>query len=75
MGVLGEFLVALHLVGEQEWEFSAAETESEQKFSLNLAGGSFVSNALVLGAEVEGATLIVEGGVESSVVYAGPALA
>jgi hypothetical protein len=72
---VGNFLVALNLVGEQEWEFSAGETESEQKLVLNLAAGYFLTNELVLGAEIESATLIEEGSMESSVIYAGPSLA
>jgi hypothetical protein len=71
----GDFLAALNLVGEQEWEFSAGETESEQKLALNLAGGYFVTDELVFGAEIESSTLIEEGGVEASVIYAGPSLA
>jgi hypothetical protein len=34
----GAWLVALNLVAEQEWEFSAQETETEQEYELNLAG-------------------------------------
>ncbi len=72
---VGDFLGALNLVGEQEWEFSAGETESEQKVTLNLAAGYFLTDALVLGVEVESASLIEEGDLESSVIYAGPSLA
>jgi hypothetical protein len=71
----GDFLVAANLVGEQEWEFSEDETESDQTFELNLAAGVFLTNSLVLGLEAQSTTLIEEGDVEASAIYAGPSLA
>jgi len=71
----GNFLLAANLVAEQEWEFSADETETEREFALNLGAGVFLANALVLGVEVESTTLVEGGEIEASAIYAGPSLA
>lgn len=70
------FLFAANLVGEQEWEFEEGETESEQKVSLTLGAGAFVTPSLVVGLEAFSRTTLLEGGeVESSTIHAGPSLA
>jgi hypothetical protein len=71
----GNLLLAANLVAEQEWEFSAEETATERELALNLAAGIFLTNALVLGLEVESKTLIEGGELEASAIYAGPSFA
>jgi hypothetical protein len=69
-------LFAANLIGEQEWEFGADETESEQKLSLTLGAGYFVTPSVVVGVEaISTTTLIEDGEVESSTIYVGPSLA
>jgi hypothetical protein len=69
-------LFAANLIGEQEWEFQADKTESEQKFSLTLGAGYFLTPSVVLGLEAISSTTLVEGGeVETSTLHVGPSLA
>lgn len=69
-------LFSANLTGEQEWEVLAGETESEQRFSLTLGAGLFVSPSWLVGLEAISSTTRVEGGdLESSVIHAGPSLA
>ncbi len=72
---LRNFLIASNLSFEQEWELNVGENESEQKYSLNLAGGYFFSPSLLAGVEATSTTTVAEGELESSSIYAGPTLA
>jgi hypothetical protein len=73
---LENLLLVANLIGEQEWEIADGETESEQKLSLTLGAGLFISPSWIIGLEAISNTTLVEGGeLESSVLYAGPSLA
>lgn len=71
----GNLLLAANLSGEQEWELGVGEAESEQQYALNLAAGYFVTPSLLAGVEATSLTVVEEGEVESSTIYAGPSLA
>jgi hypothetical protein len=73
---LSNLLLVGNVIGEQEWEIADGETESEQKLSLTLGAGLFITPSWIIGLEAISNTTLVEGGeLESSLIYAGPSLA
>lgn len=72
---LGSLLVAGNLVFEQEWEFEAEETESEQAVEVDVAGTVTLRPGLSAGIEVRNVNAIHEGEWEHSALFAGPVLA
>lgn len=71
---VGELLLAGNLVLENEWEFEAEETESEQVVELALALGYFLRPGLTAGLELRNHNDIHEGEWEHSALFFGPVL-
>lgn len=73
---IGSWLLAMNLVGEQEWELAGPETEAELLLEAVGAVGYFVTPHLTLGLEVRDHNVIGHGDKdwESSALFAGPAV-
>ena len=74
---IGDFLVALNLVGEYEWKFKdPEEVEQEAIVEVDLGLGYFVYKSLSVGLEFRSRTEIEVGeGLEHSTLFAGPSIA
>lgn len=69
----GDFLVALNLVGEHEWEFGEDETEREMGAEVDLGLAWLATERFSIGLEVRNVNEIKpEDGWEHSALFAGP---
>lgn len=72
---LREWLVVLNLNGAQRWEHTSSGNVSRQNFGAVLSAGYYFAPTLVGGVEVVNSTLVADGEIEASAIYAGPSFA
>ncbi|MGC4089759.1 MAG: hypothetical protein QM756_18120 [Polyangiaceae bacterium] len=72
---IGNFRLAANLSGAQLLEFRPGHDLYSQWVRGSLAAGYFLTPALLFGVEAQSSTLLNEGNVEASTIYAGPTLA
>jgi len=68
------FLAAFNIVGEREWEFGSADTETESVLVFDAGLGAFLTPRLFAGIEARNHNEFTEQGWEHSALFAGPVL-
>lgn len=66
--------IALNLSAENEWVFSSSKTLTELKLETNFGLTHSLSNTLSVGFELRNLNEIVEGELENSILFGGPAI-
>ncbi len=72
---VGDFLFAGNLIYAHGWDVQADHTDTDEELGLEVSGGYFITDALMVGLELRNQTLMPGGTLESSAFFAGPTLA